>query len=131
MHVLQAATKSPWASRLVLAIGLGTALTVGCERRLTIRQDGYINNAMQPNRPPARRTGGTRYSDRENGVGDETVALPRKKIERKKFIVGIVRMAGIVLRSQKHAKSEKRGDGRGRVKASVAAGKKTTRRPCG
>jgi hypothetical protein len=40
-----------------MAIGLGAALTFGCERRLTIRQDGYINNAMQPNRPPARRTG--------------------------------------------------------------------------
>lgn len=43
--------------RTVLVIGLGIVATLGCERRMTIRQDNYINNAMQPNRPPARRTG--------------------------------------------------------------------------
>lgn len=57
MRTLSATAQVSWASRLVLAIGLAAALTLGCERRLTIRQDDYINNAMHRNRPPARRTG--------------------------------------------------------------------------
>jgi hypothetical protein len=57
MQALQSATQNRWASRLILALGIAAILGLGCERRLTIRQDGYINNAMQPNRPPARRTG--------------------------------------------------------------------------
>jgi hypothetical protein len=57
MQLVEAAKQNRWASRLILAVGIAAILGLGCERRLTIRQDGYINNAMQPNRPPARRTG--------------------------------------------------------------------------
>jgi len=57
MFILPATTRTSRPARLILALALAAALGLGCERRLTIRQDAYINNAMQPNRPPARRTG--------------------------------------------------------------------------
>jgi len=57
MQILPKAPRISWAPRLVLGLALAALLGLGCERRLTIRQDGYINNAMQPNRPLARRTG--------------------------------------------------------------------------
>jgi hypothetical protein len=57
MQPLQAATRSSRTPRLILAVGLAAIIGLGCERRLTIRQDGYINNAMHHARPEARRTG--------------------------------------------------------------------------
>lgn len=38
-------------------LGLMAVLSLGCERRFTIRQDNYINNAMHYKRPEAKRTG--------------------------------------------------------------------------
>lgn len=49
--------RSTRLARLLLALGVGAALTIGCERRLILRQGEYINNAMHAKRPEGRRTG--------------------------------------------------------------------------
>src|SRR3972149_9744595 len=41
----------------VAALPMTLLVAVGCERKLIIEQDPYINTAMQQNRPPEQRTG--------------------------------------------------------------------------